>query len=132
MVVFTLSGGAISWASKLQPTVAASTAEAEYMAAGSAVKEALWLRKLLPVFGIKGTTVKIMCDNQGAIKLLKHPIASIRSKHIDVLHHFARERVARGEVEFEYCKSADMAADSLTKAVPAGRVVKCRELMGMV
>ena len=129
--VFNLHGGAISWSSKLQPTVAASTAEAEYMAAGSAVKEALWLRKLLPVFGIKGTAVKIMCDNQGAIKLLKHPIASIRSKHIDVLHHFARERVARGEVEFEYCKSEDMAADSLTKAVPGGRVVKCRELIGL-
>jgi hypothetical protein len=38
--VFTLRGGAISWSSKLQPTVAVSTAEAEYMSAASAVKEA--------------------------------------------------------------------------------------------
>lgn len=90
--VFTLCGWAISWSSRLQPTVAVSTAEAEYMAAAAAVEEALWLRKLLQGFGLNERTVPINCDNQGAIKLLKHPIASVRSKHIDVLHHLLCER----------------------------------------
>ena len=35
--VFVISGGAVSWLSHKQATVALSTAEAEYMALGSAV-----------------------------------------------------------------------------------------------
>jgi hypothetical protein len=128
---FILHGGVVSWSSRLQPTVAVSTTEAEYMAAAAAVKEALWLRKLLLDLGINAGTLKINCDNQGAIKLLKHPIASVRSKHIDVIHHFARERVARKEVVFDYIDTERMIADCMTKALPEGKFNVCRDGMGV-
>ncbi len=54
----------MSWNSKLQATVAVSTTEAKYMAAAGAVKEALWLRKLMRDFGMPIKTVKIYGDNQ--------------------------------------------------------------------
>jgi hypothetical protein len=129
--VFILNGGVISWSSRLQATVAVSTAESEYMSAAAAVKEALWLRKLLSDFGKATPTVKIYGDNQAAIKLLKHPIASLRSKHIDVIYHFARERVARGEVKFEYISTDKMVADIMTKALPENKFVTCRDSMSM-
>jgi hypothetical protein len=109
--VFVMNSGAISWSSRLQPTVAVSTAEAEYMAAAAAIKEALWLRKLLRVFDYDNDCIKIYGDNQSALKLLKHPIASVRSKHIDIIYNFARERVARKEVKFEYISTDNMVAD---------------------
>lgn len=117
--VFVMNGGAISWNSKRQPTVAASTTEAEYMAAAAAVKEGLWMRKLLESLDIKVNKINILCDNQSAIKLLKNPIFSVRSKHIDVIHHFARERVLRGDVVFNYVHTKKMLADVMTKALPA-------------
>lgn len=39
--VFLLQGGAISWCSKRQPTIALSTTEAEYMALSTATQEAV-------------------------------------------------------------------------------------------
>jgi hypothetical protein len=128
---FLLNGGAISWASKLQPTVAASTTEAEYMAAAAAVKEALWLRKVLPDLGVQLSTVSIKGDNTAALKLLTNPIASDRSKHIDVMHHFARERALSGEVCFSYIPTQLMVADSLTKALVPVKFLACREGLGV-
>jgi len=130
--VFVLAGGAISWSSRLQTTVAVSTAEAEYMASAAATKEALWLRTLLTDMGYPITgPITIYGDNQAAIKLLKHPIASARSKHIDIIYHFARERVASGEVEFSYISTNDMVADCMTKPVPRPKLLSCMTGMGM-
>jgi hypothetical protein len=129
--VFKLNGSSISWSSRLLDTVAASTVEAEYMSAGGAIKEALWLRKLLPELGIETSTVKIYGDNQGALKLLKHPITSARSKHIDVIHHFARERVNRGEVDFHYLRTDDMIADIMTKPLPTSKFEACCQGLGL-
>ena len=44
--VFVMSNGTISWASQKQPTVALSTAEAEYIALCLATQERVWLRQL--------------------------------------------------------------------------------------
>ena len=130
--VFTFNGGAITWSSKRQPTIAASTTEAEYMAAAAAVKEALWLRKLMRALKIDTGVINICSDNQGAIKLLRNPISSLRSKHIDVMHHFARERVVRGEVAFSFVPSASNIADALTKPLALSKFEECRAGMGMV
>ncbi|KAJ9520612.1 hypothetical protein QJQ45_007481 [Haematococcus lacustris] len=129
--VFTLHGAAISWSSRLQPTVAMSTAEAEYMAASGAVKEAVWLRKLMQDLGLPGTCVNIMCDNQAALQLLNNPMASARSKHISVHHHFARERAARGEVMFTYCSTSEMVADVMTKPLAAVKLGYAKEGCGI-
>jgi len=129
--VFILNGGIISWSSRLQATVAVSTAEAEYMAAAQAVKEALWLRKLIADIGAPLKTIQMYTDNQAALTLLKNPIASARSKHIDIIYHFARERVARKEIKFEYCPTAVMIADIMTKALAESKFEKCCSGMGV-
>ena len=129
---YTLGGTAISWASKLQQTVALSTTEAEYMAATQAAKEALWLKKLLKDLKLWDGPLQIRCINQGAIKLSKHHVDHARSKHIDVQWHFLRDKVAEGDIAIEYCNTKEMAADCMTKAVPRGVFEICLQGMGMV
>jgi len=54
-------------------------------------------------------------DNQGAITLAKNPVYRQRSKHIDVKYHFIRKEVNAGTITIQYCPSADMIADIMTK-----------------
>lgn len=119
--VFVLQGGAITWSSKKQPTVALSTTEAEYMSMASATQEGIWLHYLYnELFGSRGKLEQICIfgDNKSAIMLSDkttsfHP----RTKHIDIRHHFIRQTVSDGTIKFTHISTNNMTADCLTKAV---------------
>ena len=51
--IFFMSGGPVSWQSRMQSTVALSSMEAEYMAASAATQEALWQARLLQQLGMR-------------------------------------------------------------------------------
>ncbi len=101
-----------------QPTIALSTTEAEYVATSQCTKEAIWFRKLMANVGLVqvGATT-IMCDNQGCIALAKNLTHHSRTKHIDIQHHFIREKLESAEIGLKYCPTQDMVADVLTKAL---------------
>ncbi|GJV63908.1 retrovirus-related pol polyprotein from transposon TNT 1-94 [Tanacetum coccineum] len=58
-----------SWFSKKQTALAISTTEAEYVSAGKACQQALWMKQALVDYGIRLDDIPIMCDNKGAIDL---------------------------------------------------------------
>ncbi len=83
--IFQICGGAVSWNSKKQPTIALSSTEAEYMNATQAAKETVWLRQLLKDMEYEQKAFTILHkDNQGCILLLKNPVYHARTKHIDI------------------------------------------------
>jgi hypothetical protein len=59
-----LAGGAITWSSKLLPTVATSTMEAEYMAHGNGTKEALWLCKRMETLYGESGLLRLMASRE--------------------------------------------------------------------
>ena len=63
--------------------------------------------------------------------LAKYPTNHDRSKHIDVQHHFVREKIENKIVELKYCPMQYMIADILTKTLAGDRPEMFNELMGL-
>ena len=113
--------------------VALSTAEAEYIALSSAVQETVWIRKLVSELGCetKGPTT-LKEDNQSAIAMAKNPQFHGCAKHIDIRHHFIRERVNGGDmIKLVYCPTGEMIADMVTKGLNQHQLRKLMDLSGV-
>ena len=125
--VFSLGSGAISYRSKLQSTVAKSTAEAEYVALGLATAEALYLRQLLTELGHApaGPTF-IGEDNEACLKIATTTQTSFRTRHLRIEFHFIRDAVQRKEVYLERVPSVDNPADLMTKPLRGHPFVRHR------
>ncbi|KAJ9542704.1 hypothetical protein OSB04_029210 [Centaurea solstitialis] len=121
--VFTLNGGAISWKSSMQNTIADSTTEAEYIAASDATKEAVWLRNFLSDLRVVASIsrpIDIFCDNSGAVAQAKEPREHHKSRHVLRKYHLIREIIGRGDVRICKIPTDENVADPLTK--PLARV----------
>lgn len=114
-----LHGCAISWLSKKQATVALSTAEAEYMAMSVALQETKWLMQLLEELGVNvARPVSMFSDNQAAISISSaSAVPHVRTKHIDLRHHYVRESVRSGEIQIRWVAGSEQLADVFTKGL---------------
>jgi hypothetical protein len=105
----------VSWYSKKQHSVSTSTAEAEYIAAGSCCAQILWIRNQLQDYGFVLNKIPIFCDNTSAIAITNNPVQHSRTKHIDIRYHFIREHVTNGTVELHFVPTEQQLADIFTK-----------------
>ena len=98
-----------------------------------ATKEAIWLQKLLEELDNTiycDISIKI-CDNQGSIAFAMNLMGHSRSKHIDIQYHFIQEQLAKSVIALGYISINNMAADSLTKALPKNLFKRFKDLMGL-
>jgi hypothetical protein len=114
----------VSWSSKKQTSVALSTAEAEYVAAGQCCAQLLWMRQTLRYFGYNLSKVPLLCDNESAILMADNPGEHSRIKHIDIRHHFLRDHQQKGDIEVFYVSIENQLADIFTK--PLDEKTFCR------
>jgi hypothetical protein len=111
----------ISWQSVKQQVVALSSCEAEYIAASTALTQALWLVRLLgDLLGRDTGAVELRVDSKSALALSKNPVFHEWSKHIRVRYHFIRGCLEEGSFKACYINTKDQLEDLLTK--PLGRI----------
>ena len=120
------SGGVISHCCKTQSVTATSSAEAEFLAAALAAKQAKHLRSsILKELGFEqlGPTT-LHCGNQSAINMANARVPTERSRHIDVQHFAAQGWKEAGDIIMSFIPGIINPSDDLTK--PLGWILHAR------
>jgi hypothetical protein len=115
--IIKLAGGAVSWVSRKQKTVALSSTEAEYMCLSDTTRQIVWIESLFKELNFDISNVALCGDNQGAIFLASNPAQEHRSKHIDIRYHYIRECVEGKKVILHYVPTMEQIADIMTKCL---------------
>jgi hypothetical protein len=134
-----------------------STTEAEYRALAEGTKEAVHLKQLLEELEVlSNVQVPLTCsdkqaltnlkdaqfptkvditlnsDNVSAIKLARNPVFHACIKHIELHHHYIRERILAKEIDVKYINTDVQPADILTKPLGQAQFEKHRERLSIV
>ena len=116
----------VCWSSKKQNCVSLSTAESEYIAAGSCCAQLLWMKQTLKDYGIHLKQVPLYCDNESAIKIANNPVQHSKTKHIEIRHHFLRDHVVKEDIDIIHVNTEEQLADIFTKPLDEKRFCKLR------
>jgi hypothetical protein len=111
----------VCWSSKKQNSVALSTAEAKYVAAGSCCAQLLWMRQTLKDYGYTLNHLPLLCDNESAIKIAYNTCEHSRTKHIDIRHHFLRDHAIKEDIVTSIVRTNEQLTDIFTKPLDERR-----------
>jgi hypothetical protein len=105
------------------------------MAVSEAAREAVWLMNLRNELTCRlideMKCVEIYEDNNGCIDLTKSTRHHDRSKHIDVQHHFIREKVEEGLIKLNPISTANQVADIMTKGLDVNLFTRHQNELGV-
>ena len=112
-----VNGSIIDWKSQLQPCIAQSTMESEYMALAVMTNTLRVLRLVRAWFGYADEGAYIVYEDNDACEHLAKGAGKgmKRGKHIDIRFHVVREAVKNNEIEIFHLATAEQIADTLTK-----------------
>jgi hypothetical protein len=112
-----LAGGPICWKAKLQPTVAHSSTESEFMIASDTGRASLYVRSILWDLGVpQDAATALYEDNDGAITAMANAgKPTPRTRHIDVKYFAIQEWVERDLLVLKRIDTSQNMSDNLTK-----------------
>ena len=116
--VVTQGGMAIAYKSKLQPMVATSSTNAEFIVAIGAVKTAKYIALILNKFGVTQTgPTKTFLNKMAAIMMANTGCPSECTQNIDIWHIALQEWMEKKQVIHEHIKGMADSSNVLTKAL---------------
>jgi len=116
IIVYT--GAAIAYKAKMQPTVATSLTEAEFIAAIYTAKALKHLHSVLGDLGLPQSKPTVIYeDNKAAINMINNSKLTTQSCHINVQHFAIQEWQNQGEIKMHHIPGILIPADDETKAL---------------
>ena len=73
------------------------------------------MKQQLQDLGMVFSEIPIYYDNTSTINLTKNPVHHLRTKHIDIRHHFIRDHVQNKDIKVEFIPTHLQLADIFTK-----------------
>lgn len=115
-VIMMLAGAAVYYRTRLQPTVALSSTEAEFVNMTDAGKAALYLRWILEELNVIQTKpTPILADNAGAIALCNAQKPTRRTRHVEQKYFVVLQWTDEEYLKFVKTPSEQNYSDSLSK-----------------
>lgn len=115
--VIHVAGGPVSFKSKLMPTIAHSSCEAEFVGLTEVCREIMWMCRFLDEIGLPYETPEIFCDSTSAINWAEDPVQHQRNKHVELKYYYVRDCVAKDVVKLFRVHTTRNLADIMTKPV---------------
>ena len=117
-----LYGNLVSWHTKRQTLTAASTMQAELIAAATCADECKWFHNVLStssvIFG-KLSSIPLLVDNQAALSTANHPLTTPKSKFVSLREFRIRDYQSDGVVRPAWIPGDYNPADGFTKLLGA-------------
>lgn len=114
--MITINDAPLIWKTRKQPVVSQSTFEAELISMCSLVEEVLLCIEVFKFLKIQvELPVKIICDNQSALKAFKKDTLTKRSRYIDVRFHKVKNKLKKKLIKKAFIGTEDNTADVFTK-----------------
>ena len=108
--------------------------EAEFIGCYEASSHTLWLKKfisgLMTVDSIS-KPLRLHCDNSTAIFFSNYSKSTGANKHIDVKYLLVQKKINNHLISISFVNSADMIADSMTKALAPKAFLRHVKNMGL-
>jgi hypothetical protein len=126
-----LGKGMFSTTSGKQKMNTRSLTEAELVGVDDMMAKVLWTQYFLKAQGYNVGPAMVAQDNKSSILLEMNGMKSStkRTRHINVRYYFVTDRINKGDMIMEYCPTADMISDILTKPLQGSPFRKLRALL---
>ena len=110
-------GGAIISQSLKQKVNSRSSTEAELIGVDDMVAKSVWTTNFAKMQGLRQQWTTLFQDNAATIVLESKGIGTVgkRMKHLDIKYFFIWDLVDQGHLSVEWCPTAAMVVDFLTK-----------------